>query len=97
MHKMKQLNKREINNFQQLIWQFYHQNKRPFAWREIHDPYFVVVSEVMLQQTQTLRVIDKFNQFVTALPNFDALAQAPLATVLSLWQGLGYNAPCTLS
>lgn len=88
---MKQLTQQKVTIFQELIWTFYKKNNRHFVWRKIHDPYYIVVSEVMLQQTQTFRVIDKFNQFITELPTFEALAQAPLSTVLSLWQGLGYN------
>ncbi len=81
----------DIVNFKQIIWSFYRQNGRKFAWRHIHDPYQVVISEVMLQQTQTHRVIDKFELFTLELPTFQALAQASLKDVLSLWQGLGYN------
>jgi A/G-specific adenine glycosylase len=70
----------------------YHQNKRrSFAWRTVITPYRVVVSEIMLQQTQTYRVADKFDQFVTQFPSFEALAQAPFEAVLRSWKGLGYN------
>jgi len=55
------------------------------------DPYHTLVSEVMLQQTQTKRVEEKYLQFLTAFPDFASLAQAPLKKILKVWQGLGYN------
>lgn len=60
-------------------------------WRGEKDPYRVVISEVMLQQTQVSRVIPKYTEFVKTFPNFSALARAPLSKVLTLWNGLGYN------
>ncbi len=86
-----QLSNKQIKNFQELIWNFYATSGRPFAWRNVDDPYKVVVSEIMLQQTQTYRVAPKYDLFITELSNFHALAQASLRDVLSLWQGLGYN------
>ena len=80
-----------ITAFQSTIWDFYHTHKRAFIWRENYNPYHIVVSEIMLQQTQTYRVEPKFKQFIEMLPTFEALAQASLHAVLSLWQGLGYN------
>ena len=82
---------KKIKVFRSFIWNFYEQHKRPFAWRNIDDPYLVVVSEIMLQQTQTCRVAPKFDQFIAAFGNFNALAQASTRDVLSAWQGLGYN------
>lgn len=79
-----------ITQFKEFIWNFYHQNKRDFAWRNIENPYFVVVSEIMLQQTQTSRVITKYEEFIMAFPTFQALADASLRDVLRVWQGLGY-------
>lgn len=55
------------------------------------NPYYVVVSEVMLQQTQTSTVSEKFLNFIARFPDFHALAQAPLDEVLKAWHGLGYN------
>ena len=60
-------------------------------WRENTEAYFVLVSELMLQQTQVDRVIPKFMAFIERFPNIEALAKASLADVLSLWNGLGYN------
>ncbi len=77
--------------FQKMIWAFYQQHGRAFAWRNVHDPYRVVVSEIMLQQTQTHRVEKKYEHFTLEFPSFKALAEATLRDVLSIWQGLGYN------
>ncbi len=80
-----------IELFRKLIYDYYYVHGRRFAWRETTQPYHIVVSEVMLQQTQTDRVKEKFEQFITALPTFQALAQASVRDVITLWQGLGYN------
>jgi len=80
-----------LQHFVSLIKEYYKKHKRPFAWRDNTNPYFVFVSEVMLQQTQTSRVIDKYALFIRLFPTWQALAQAPLVDVLQAWQGLGYN------
>jgi A/G-specific adenine glycosylase len=80
-----------IDDFKERVYTFYRENKRVFAWRDVDDPYFVLVSEIMLQQTQTIRVEQKFMEFVSVLPTFEALACAPFCVVLGLWKGLGYN------
>lgn len=80
----------QVTAFKEFIWNFYEQNKRDFAWRHVDNPYFVVVSEIMLQQTQTQRVITKYEEFIAAFPCFESLAAAPLRDVLNVWQGLGY-------
>jgi A/G-specific adenine glycosylase len=77
--------------FKNLIYTFYTKNKRSFPWRETTDPYRVLVSEIMLQQTQTDRVIPKYQAWLKNFPNFKNLAKANLQDVLKLWQGLGYN------
>ncbi|HEY5541262.1 MAG TPA: adenine glycosylase [Coriobacteriia bacterium] len=64
---------------------------RDFPWRRTHDPYEVLVSEVMLQQTQVSRVEKRFEEWLAEFPTVDALAAAPLEPVLRAWQGLGYN------
>lgn len=81
----------EIADFQKSIWEFYAANKRDMPWRSNTDPYWVLVSEVMLQQTQVSRVIPKFEAFMAAFPTVQALAAAPLSDVLGQWSGLGYN------
>jgi len=80
-----------ITAFKQFIWKYYRDNGRQFAWRNIDDPYGIVISEIMLQQTQTYRVAPKYDLWIQAFPDFATLAQAPLRDVLTAWQGLGYN------
>ena len=77
--------------FQELVWQKGRELYRDMPWRCDTRPYYVLVSELMLQQTQVARVIPKFETFIEYFPDEDALAQASLADVLRLWQGLGYN------
>jgi A/G-specific adenine glycosylase len=79
------------HDFQAIIWQFYADHKRFFAWRHVDDAYKVLISEVMLQQTQTHRVMSKYEQFITVFPDFYSLANANLPELLACWQGLGYN------
>ena len=88
---MQPLKDDQIVQFQKLIYDFYALNKRDFIWREEITPYKVLVSEVMLQQTQTTRVIPKFENWLLQFPDFSSLAQASNHDVLSAWQGLGYN------
>jgi len=80
-----------VAQFQAHLHDFYAAHKRAFRWRSDPQPYYVVVSEIMLQQTQTYRVEPKFDAFIAALPDFTALAAASFSEVLSYWQGLGYN------
>lgn len=80
-----------IQEFQKIIKDYYKEHKRNFVWRTIHDPYYILVSEIMLQQTQTFRVEPKFEAFIAAFPTFETLAEAPFAHVLQYWKGLGYN------
>lgn len=81
----------EKADFQELIWQKARELYRSMPWRDTTDPYYVLVSELMLQQTQVDRVIPKFNDFIKAFPTIQALSQAQLGEVLVLWSGLGYN------
>ncbi len=60
-------------------------------WRKTKNPYRIVVSEIMLQQTQVRRVTEKYSLFIKKFPTFAALARAPLSEALAAWQGLGYN------
>jgi A/G-specific adenine glycosylase len=64
---------------------------RPLPWRGEEDPYRVLVSEVMLQQTQALRVVPHYERFLRVFPTIDALAAASSADVLRAWENLGYN------
>jgi len=79
------------DEFRELIWQKGKELYRDMPWRRDTRPYYVLVSELMLQQTQVERVIPKFEAFIAASPDEKTLAQASLAEVLMLWQGLGYN------
>jgi A/G-specific adenine glycosylase len=79
-----------IRAFQVAVLSFYDQCGRRFAWRSTRDPYKILVSEVMLQQTQTSRVAERYPQFLAQFPTVQALAQAAQADVLRAWQGLGY-------
>ena len=88
---MKLLTPAEVAVFRRSIWDFYKKSKRQFPWRETRDPYAILVSEIMLQQTQVHRVLPKYEAFIQRLPTFVQLAQASQAEVLALWQGLGYN------
>jgi len=72
------------------VWSFFKEQERGFAWRETYDPYEILVSEVMLQQTQTDRVARKYTEFLRKFPTVTALAQASTAEVIAAWQGLGY-------
>lgn len=80
-----------MQKFKQTIWKFYKGNRRKLPWRETRDPYKILVSEIMLQQTQALRVVPKYNSFLKKFPNTKILAKAKLSDVLKEWQGLGYN------
>ena len=77
--------------FRAIIYDHYRTDGRKLPWRETDDPYHILVSEIMLQQTQVERVIGKYGAFIAAFPDFHALAQAPLQEILTVWQGLGYN------
>ena len=64
---------------------------RSLPWRDTTDPYCILVSEIMLQQTQVDRVIDKYTAFIVRFPDFSTLSAATTAEVVTAWQGLGYN------
>src|SRR5437899_8731370 len=72
-----------------LAW--FHANGRDLPWRRTNDPYAILVSEVMLQQTQVERVTPRYLAWLERWPTVDALAAAPVADVIRAWQGLGYN------
>ena len=73
------------------VLRWYSRSGRRLPWRETRDPYAVLVSEVMLQQTQVARVIPAFGRFLRRFPTLAALASASLGDVLRIWSGLGYN------
>ncbi|HSI21310.1 MAG TPA: A/G-specific adenine glycosylase [Verrucomicrobiae bacterium] len=80
-----------VQDFRLTVLNHYRENGRSFPWRETADPYAVAISELMLQQTQTDRVVPKYEAFLSALPTWQALASVDTKTLLQLWQGLGYN------
>lgn len=77
--------------FQYHIRNWYRRNKRDLPWRNTKNPYHILVSEVMLQQTQVSRVLEMYPKFLRTFPSIRILARAPLKNVLSVWQGMGYN------
>jgi A/G-specific adenine glycosylase len=77
--------------FQEIIEEKGRELFRGMPWRDDTRPYYVLVSELMLQQTQVDRVIPKFTAFIARFPDESSLAVAELAEVLTLWNGLGYN------
>ncbi len=78
--------------FRKMVWAYAKKNGRnDLPWRKTHDPYRILVSEIMLQQTQVERVVPYFNAWMKKYPNVKKLAQASLSEVLKSWQGLGYN------
>lgn len=82
----------EIEKFRKAVWNYYKANGRhELAWRKTRDPYKILVSEVMLQQTQVPRVVEKYKEFLRVFPTVHVLAHAKLSEVLKVWSGLGYN------
>ena len=82
--------------FLDALWSFYDSNRREMPWRNpepdgSYDPYKILVSEIMLQQTQVDRVIPKYLAFINRFPTPESLAAAPFSEVLRFWNGLGYN------
>jgi A/G-specific adenine glycosylase len=76
---------------QMRIRRWYRRNGRKLPWRGIGDPYRIVISEIMLQQTQVQRVLEKYPAFLRRFPSFAALGRASQAEVVRAWRGLGYN------
>lgn len=85
------LSTQQVTSFQQEILTWYAKNQRDLPWRKTRDPYAILVSEIMLQQTQVSRVIPKYKAWLAKWPTLLDLAQAKPAEVLALWSGLGYN------
>jgi len=85
------LSRSAIRSFRQKIYRYYQTHGRALPWRTTRNPYHILISEVMLQQTQVDRVIQKYKEFITAFPDFKTLAEAPLRNILQVWQGMGYN------
>src|SRR5262245_38632039 len=77
--------------FRRRLLTWYRKHGRDLPWRTTRDPYRILVSEVMLQQTQVDRVIPKYHEWLERYPTFDALAAAPVTDVVKTWYPLGYN------
>lgn len=80
-----------VQTFIKTVWEHYKNHGRDFPWRRTQNPYRILVSEVMLQQTQTDRVVPYYRAFLKNFPSFRALSRANVRDVLHTWQGLGYN------
>jgi len=89
---MKPLTPAAVHAFHATVYAYYEKEGRhELAWRRTSDPYRILVSEFMLQQTQVPRVIAKYQEFIAAFPSITTLVRAPLQEVLRVWSGLGYN------
>lgn len=80
-----------LTTFTEPLLAWYEREGRDLPWRRTRDPYRLLVSEVMLQQTQAARVVDRYGAFLLRFPSAATLAGAPPAEVLAAWSGLGYN------
>ena len=77
--------------FQDTIYSYYRAHGRVLPWRATFDPYHILVSEIMLQQTKVERVQGKYTTFLSLFLDVTTHSQAPLREILQVWQGLGYN------
>ncbi len=80
-----------VRGFRNIIRRYYRDFGRRQPWRETRDPYAILVSELMLQQTTVERVMEKYPSFIARFPDFSVLAGVDAPEVLKEWQGLGYN------
>ncbi len=85
------LTPKKIKQFREVIYSYYQTHGRQFPWRNTDNPYAILVSEIMLQQTQASRVLVKYEEFLHAFPTWKSLAHASLQNILKVWQGMGYN------
>ena len=88
---MKPPSESQVRAFRAKIRRYFRLHGRDLPWRNTRDPYAILVSEIMLQQTQVERVSPKYEAFLRSFPSFEALHRAPLQKVLASWSGLGYN------
>jgi A/G-specific adenine glycosylase len=86
-----QLKPETVQHIREGLLRWFREVQRDLPWRRTRDPYAILVSEVMLQQTQVDRVIPYYTRFLERFPTAQALAEAPVAEVIKLWSGLGYN------
>ncbi|WP_455367951.1 winged helix-turn-helix transcriptional regulator [[Eubacterium] cellulosolvens] len=80
-----------IRSFQKIVYEYYRDHGRRLPWRETKNPYHILVSEIMLQQTPVQRVQKKYKSFLMEFPDFPSLTKASLLNLLISWRGLGYN------
>ncbi len=80
-----------IRQFQKMIFKWWKTHRRDLPWRKTHDPYKILVSEIMLQQTQVSRGLPKYLEFLNVFPTVEKLASAKTSSVLRMWKGMGYN------
>ena len=90
LEKHHQVGKPLVSRFQKDVLNFFDKHGREFLWRTTRNPYEILVSEVMLQQTQTERVAKRYPPFLAQFPTCESLAHASLPEVLRAWEGLGY-------
>ncbi|MEJ2627932.1 MAG: A/G-specific adenine glycosylase [bacterium] len=91
MKKILTLTSSGIQKFQKLVLDFFRTQGKVFPWRQTNDPYHIMISELMLQQTQTDRVVKKYSSFINKFPTIYELAAANVPQILKEWKGLGYN------
>jgi A/G-specific adenine glycosylase len=85
------LNISEVRAFRRKVYDFFTCHGRDLPWRHTRDPYHILVSEIMLQQTQVDRVAIKYSPFIARFPDATTLAAASVKEILAAWAGLGYN------
>lgn len=81
----------KIAAFMRRLWKFHAANRRDMPWRNTRDPYRILLSELMLQQTQVPRVLQKYDEFLIKFPDLAAVHAASMTDILRVWKGLGYN------
>ncbi len=87
----KRLSRKKIIDFQDMIFTWWATNRRDLPWRHTHNPYHILVSETMLQQTQVNRVIQKYTEFLDIYPTLYDMAGSTASDIIRIWKGLGYN------
>lgn len=85
------IKKQQKEAFKTLVYEYYRLHARSLPWRRTKNPYRILVSEIMLQQTQVDRVLPKYKVFLKQFPTIESLAESSLRDVLEMWSGLGYN------
>lgn len=91
LEELRPLSEERVAEIRHALLTWFEANRRDLPWRRTRDPYAVLVSEVMLQQTQVDRVIPYYERWLDRFPTARALAEAPTSEVITLWSGLGYN------